>query len=724
MTCNLGELDSGATAALSMTLQTAAVATISYTASVTSSTEDPIAINNSVTETTVVNPVLADLAVTINDQVDPLLVGEQVSYQINVTNHGPRAAENVTLTADVDASVFVVSAPGSCEEIGTSVVCALGGLASGAEVNLDLVVTTTQSGQILGTASVTATTEDPNLANNSASASTQVDAVVADVGVTLVSQQERVAQGQNITYQSSLTNGGPNPATNVIATYLLPNGVSFVSATAPCGYSQGTITCNYAQINVGAVIDLEMVVTADQPGPKTITANVTSAATDPLASNDAAEGNHSRPWCTRLQRGHVRQFSGSGKVGDVPYNDEDILAFDATLDRWSMYFDGSRVGLSGSDVNAFHIQQDGSILLSFDANTNIAGLGLIRDSDILKFTPTAHGALTDGSFEWFFDGSDVGLSPTSGDVDAISFTTDNRLVISAPGTLNVASQATSGADLLVLDNGVFGENTSGNWSLYFDGSDVDLTTNNLWGASVDQATGELRLTTQNGFSVSGINGGGDDVFSCFGTTGEQTSCTFDLWLDGSDQGVASGQSFDGVQVGSFTGTEVFGEQIVYMSSANNISAGGFSLGDEDIFYHDTRTGAWQLLFDGSDVGIGTDVNAFDLLDDGSILLSFNTSTSVTGVGTVLPSDIVRFVPTSTGEVTAGSFEMHFDGSDVGLTTFYEDVDAIGRDPLGNLLVSVTGGYDVGSVSGTDSDLLRFTAISLGEDTSGKLGALL
>jgi hypothetical protein len=40
------------------------------------------------------------------------------------------------------------------------------------------------------------------------------------------------------------------------------------------------------------------------------------------------------------------------------------------------------------------------------------------------------------------------------------------------------------------------------------------------------------------------------------------------------------------------------------------------------------------------------------------------------------SDIVCFVPSSLGATTAGAFVFHFDGSDVGLTTDDEDVDAI------------------------------------------------
>ena len=44
----------------------------------------------------------------------------------------------------------------------------------------------------------------------------------------------------------------------------------------------------------------------------------------------------------------------------------------------------------------------------------------------------------------------------------------------------------------------------------------------------------------------------------------------------------------------------------------------------------------------------------------------DSSLTLPDVGVVEGRDIVRFVPTSLGETTAGSFEMYFDGSDVNL----------------------------------------------------------
>lgn len=105
--------------------------------------------------------------------------------------------------------------------------------------------------------------------------------------------------------------------------------------------------------------------------------------------------------------------------------------------------------------------------------------------------------------------------------------------------------------------------------------------------------------------------------------------------------------------------------ILYLSSTLGGSAGGVTFADEDILAYNTASGAWSMVFDGSDVGTKTDLDAFELQSDGSILMSFAaSSTNVPGLGAVDDSDIVRFIPTSLGSNTAGTFEWYFDGSDV------------------------------------------------------------
>ncbi|EMI22950.1 Dystroglycan-type cadherin-like domain protein, partial [Rhodopirellula maiorica SM1] len=345
-------------------------------------------------------------------------------------------------------------------------------------------------------------------------------------------------------------------------------------------------------------------------------------------------------------------FSKNGVVGNIPYADEDILAFNNNTGEWSLYFDGSQVGLARWDVNAFYVQDDGNILLSFDTNSYSKGLGLVRDSDILKFTPTGLGTQTAGTLEWFFDGSDVGLNPTSGDIDEISFTTDGRLVVSTVGRFYLDGQMIDKDTRMVLSNGVFGTETSGDWSIYTENSDVIQAANAFSGNLLTTAGGNISLATPTAFAVA-TNASGSEPLNPI-----------------------EHDALDGIQHSNFTGTEVFGEKVIYMSSQSRIAVGDLTFADEDIFIHDTRTGAWQMFFDGSDVGIRTDVDAFHLLADGSILMSFNANTKLAELGTIAPADIVRFVPTEIGDTTAGTFELYFDGSDVGLTSYYENVDAI------------------------------------------------
>ena len=145
--------------------------------------------------------------------------------------------------------------------------------------------------------------------------------------------------------------------------------------------------------------------------------------------------------------------------------------------------------------------------------------------------------------------------------------------------------------------------------------------------------------------------------------------------------------------------------MIYLSSTSNGNVSGIAFNDEDILAFDTASNSWSLYFDGSDVGITGDVDAFALMSDGSILLSLDAPTTLSSVGSVDDSDIVRFTPTSLGSNTAGNFSSYFVGADTGLTSNGEDIDAIDFAPDGRLIVSTTGSYSVSGVSGQDEDLI-------------------
>lgn len=242
--------------------------------------------------------------------------------------------------------------------------------------------------------------------------------------------------------------------------------------------------------------------------------------------------------------------SSGGNVG-FGFADEDILAYDTATGIWSRHFDGSDVGLSGSgarDVDAFHLLDDGSILISVVGATTIPDVGSIDDSDIVRFVPTSLGNNTAGTFEWYFDGSDVGLTSNGEDVDAVHVLDNGDLLISTSGGFSVTGVSGNDEDLARFTPTSLGATTSGTWQAYFDGSDVGLSNSSdedTWGSWVDPSNGDIYITSRGTFSVTGLTGDGADIYICTpGSIGASTSCTFSAYWDGSANGFG-GERMDG-----------------------------------------------------------------------------------------------------------------------------------------------------------------------------------
>ena len=66
-----------------------------------------------------------------------------------------------------------------------------------------------------------------------------------------------------------------------------------------------------------------------------------------------------------------------------------------------------------------------------------------NDEDLLVLTPSQLGATTAGTWAMYFDGSDVGLTATGEDVDALDAGADGRLYLSTSGDLSVGTPAVS-----------------------------------------------------------------------------------------------------------------------------------------------------------------------------------------------------------------------------------------------------------------------------------------
>ena len=490
------------------------------------------------------------------------------------------------------------------------------------------------------------------------------------------------------------------------------------------------------------------------------------------------------PTATPLPVNGAMLYIGSdsgGTVGGIAFADEDILAFDTATSSWSLYLDGSDVGITGN-IDGFQLESDGSMLLTLEGNATLAGVGAVTGNDILRFTPTSLGATTAGTFTWVLDGSDVELEATSENIDGISRAPDGRLLITTNGSLSVTGITGEDKDLLVFNATSLGETSAGSWALYFDGSDVGLNVagEDIWDMWVDSVTGYIYLSTFVNYSIPGpggttINGDGDDIFVCIpGSLGENTTCTyspywngdlygFDEYLDTLSIVLSGGAPPTPTPTSATTPTVVptatpthtplptatstdtpavtptdtlvitptntpavtptatptgSSSAMLYVGSDSGGTVGGIAFADEDILAFDTATSSWSLYLDGSDVGITGNIDGFQLESDGSMLLTLEGNATLAGVGAVTGNDILRFTPTSLGATTAGTFTWVLDGSDVELEATSENIDGISRAPDGRLLITTNGSLSVTGITGEDKDLLVFNATSLGETSAG------
>ncbi len=173
ITCGLGDLPSGASATIVITVRPTAPGTLHNEATTTSGRPDPTPNDNRAAVDTTVE-VLTDLAITKTVSPQTAIVGEHVSFTIVATNHGPSAATNVVVSDPLPAGLTFVSATpdhGSCAAAGSTVTCNLGNLPAGATATITIEATRTTTDAIVNTATLTGGEKDPDGGNNTSTTS-------------------------------------------------------------------------------------------------------------------------------------------------------------------------------------------------------------------------------------------------------------------------------------------------------------------------------------------------------------------------------------------------------------------------------------------------------------------------------------------------------------------------------------------------------------------------
>ncbi len=266
ISCNLGNLAANAVVTVTIVGAPTSTDTLTNTATISGS-PDPNPNNNEATAVTAVF-LSADLAVTMQDDPDPVEIGSPLTYTIEVVNNGPSDATGVTLVDTLPPSLLSVTtdpSQGSCS--GNPIVtCNLGTLASGASATVLIYVTTPNAyiGTIANSAAVSANEGDPNTSNNLATVNTTVLASNAvDLQMTKTASSSQAIAGTGLVYTLLVENLNENlDATNVTVIDNLPLEVGFVTATPGQGSCQG-IMCDLGTIPAGGSATIQIVVTVD-----------------------------------------------------------------------------------------------------------------------------------------------------------------------------------------------------------------------------------------------------------------------------------------------------------------------------------------------------------------------------------------------------------------------------------------------------------------------------
>lgn len=329
VTAVIGSLAPGDEATLTITAQVSAPAgtTLVNSATVSGIEHDPTPTNNADSATTMVREP-SNLSVSLTPAVGSVPIGQPLAYTLVVANSGPSDEPDATLTIPLPANVEVVTCsppPGAAVLPADGQLSVnLGPIASGTSETLTLVIAP-RAGAI-GSLTLAASVEgeNANLDPAGATASATVDVLPASgLAIAIVAPPGPARQGLDLAYTLVVTNTGPSPDPNVVATARLPDGLQFLSATgmvAQPSYLSGVVTMPCGAVDVGQSVSFTVVVrpTIASPAPGLVlSGNVAGDAFDPFTSDNSASVNV--PVQPSVDLGLALSCTETGHVAGQPF---------------------------------------------------------------------------------------------------------------------------------------------------------------------------------------------------------------------------------------------------------------------------------------------------------------------------------------------------------------------------------------------------------------------
>jgi uncharacterized repeat protein (TIGR01451 family) len=224
--------------------------------------------------------------------------GSNLTFTITVTNLGPSTASNVAVFDQLPASYSFVSATPTPASVTSNLVrWTAFNLAALGSSNFVVTVTPTNGGVFTNIASATHSTPDPEPANNDGTSTnsrvTTTVQALADVAVFKTGPTNVVAGG-SITYTITVTNRGPEIATNTVVADTLPAGATLSIASGSFTQSNGVVRWVAVTLASGGSASYSITLIAPLSGGITNVVSSTSSTPDPNPSNNNGSSGAAR----------------------------------------------------------------------------------------------------------------------------------------------------------------------------------------------------------------------------------------------------------------------------------------------------------------------------------------------------------------------------------------------------------------------------------------------
>lgn len=247
---------------------------------------DPSLINNSATASVAVGGTDLEIQKSVSNSTPN--AGETVTYTITVTNIGPNNATFVTAQDWLPSDVTYVSDDSGGPYNSASGIWTIGSLPMGGNVvtlNIDASVDAGTGGQTLtNIANITGIAEtDLDSSNDSASVDITVQSV--DIEIAKVINTTSPAPNGSIQYTITTTNNGPDTATNIVVTDVLPANISGITSYPDSGTTYASDLWTIPSL--GAGLTNTLIINATAPG----TTGEIATNTATLTSVDQEDSN-------------------------------------------------------------------------------------------------------------------------------------------------------------------------------------------------------------------------------------------------------------------------------------------------------------------------------------------------------------------------------------------------------------------------------------------------